>query len=77
MVAGMIQFSPSAFFFHGPAQDLARSRLGQLSDRDGELEGGDRADLLTHQRDACPLDIVRRPIDAGLQHDESRRAPRP
>ena len=36
-----------------------------------ELEGGDRADRLAHERDQLALDDVRRRRDAGLQHHEA------
>src|SRR4029450_6938589 len=35
---------------HGAAEDLARARLGQALNHDGELEGGHGADVLAHPR---------------------------
>ena len=58
---------------HGPAQDLARARLRQPRHRDRKLEGGDRADFFTNERDALLFDFRRQPIDAGFEHDEAAR----
>src|SRR5262245_23994625 len=57
----------------GAAQNLSRARLGQPRDRDRDLERRDRADLLAHESAALLLDLSRRPVDAGLEHDETRR----
>src|SRR5579885_2277510 len=57
----------------GAAQDLARARLRQPLNRDGEAERGDRADLVAHQLNDLPLDLLRRAVDAGLEHDEAAR----
>src|SRR5262245_16484714 len=56
---------------HGAAENLARARLRQPPDGDRELEGGDRPDFLAYQRDAFPLDLVGRAVDARLEHDEA------
>src|SRR5262245_28454915 len=45
--------------FHRPAQDLARACLWQPRHCDGELERGDRADLVAHQRHDLLLDFDR------------------
>src|SRR5262249_43575272 len=56
---------------HGTAQDFSRTRLRQPCDRNRELEGGDRTDFFAHEPDAFLLDLGRRPLDAGLKHDEA------
>src|SRR5580704_6656547 len=56
-----------------PAQNLARAGLRQPRYGDGELERRHRADLVADQRHAFLLDLGRRPVDAGFEHDEAAR----
>src|SRR5438094_9484955 len=44
-------------FLHGAAQNLSRARLRQPHNGDRELERGDRADLVAHERNALLLDL--------------------
>src|SRR5262249_24241973 len=46
---------PVGDLLHRAAQDLARARFRQAIDGNCELEGGDRTDLLAHQRDNLPF----------------------
>src|SRR5579871_1540541 len=59
--------------FHGAAQDLAGPGLWQTRDGERDLESRDRADLLAHEAHDLLLDLVRRTIDAGLEHHEPAR----
>ena len=59
IVAGIDHGCAVGDLLHRAAQDLARARLRQPRDRDGELERRDRADLVAHQRDALLLDLGR------------------
>ena len=68
IVAGMVQGAPSAIFF---AQNLARARLRQPGDRDRQLEGRNRPDLLADEADAFLLDLGDRPVRTRLEHDEA------
>src|SRR5882757_9825900 len=55
----------------GAAQDFPGAGFGQAADRDRELEGGDRAELVAHQRDDVFFDLRRALRDAGLQHQKA------
>src|SRR5262245_20326159 len=52
----------------GAAQDLARPCLRQPRHRDRQLERRHRTDFLAHQRHNLLLDLLRRAVDAGLEH---------
>ena len=74
MVAGMVQGAVGDLL-DGAAQDFAGAGLWP-ADGDRELEGGDRAELIAHQRHDLLLDIgeaLRNPPSAP----GSRRAPGP
>src|SRR5258706_12387003 len=55
----------------GAAQDFSGAGFGQAADRDRELEGGDRAELVAHQRHNFLLDLRRALRDAALQHPKA------
>src|SRR5262249_57758838 len=54
-------------------QDLAGTGLGQSLDRHHRLEGGDRANLFAHELYHLTLDLFRRTVDTGVEHDEASR----
>src|SRR5579883_1326229 len=58
---------------HGAAQDLARARLGQPRHDQRLLEESDGADAVAHHLDHFAGDLLRRPVDARLQHKEAER----
>jgi len=58
-------------FLHGAAQNLARARLRQPSNRNRKPEGGNRADLFADESNAFALDLTAGALDSGLEHYEA------
>ena len=73
MVAGIVQASPSAIFLMVPRRIFPERVFGRRCDDDGEAERRHRADLVADERHAFLLDVARRAVDAGLEHDEAAR----
>ena len=58
---------------HGAAQNLARAGFRQTGDDKRCLEARHRTDAIADELNGFALDLVSRPYDTGLQHQEAER----
>ena len=56
-----------------PRRILPERVFGRPRDHQRRLEAGHRADAVAHELHGFVLDLVRRPLDPGLEHQEAER----